>query len=412
MTLSNKPVKLAVFVEQEIHIGGGFQQALNSVLLVNEIEKDICKPIFIVLHKQNVNILKQYGIESVYLKISVLTSLMLLLKSKLFLPVSLSWVHSVLRKNYFERFLDDLDVDLLYFTSPSIFPKYVYSYNFIYTLWDLSHRDDVEFPEIRNYFGFEKREILLNAILPKATAILVDSNLGKENVTRRYGVDDGRVLVMPFSPAESVNITNLDYEENFIDIKNKYKIEHDYIFYPAQFWAHKNHIYILKGIIALEKRYDIKINAVFSGSNKGNKKYILEVAERMGLDDRIIFTGFVPNIEIPYLYRQSIALVMPSYFGPTNLPPMEAFQLGVPVIYGNIGGSEEQLGDAVHLVDLYDENSFVDAVIALQNETTREGFIEKGYSRLKYINEKRSLAEESFKTIIKKYQIRKQCWSM
>ena len=100
----------------------------------------------------------------------------------------------------------------------------------------------------------------------------------------------------------------------------------------------------------------------------------------MGLDDRIIFTGFVPNIEIPYLYRQSIALVMPSYFGPTNLPPMEAFQLGVPVIYGNIGGSEEQLGDAVHLVDLYDENSFVDAVIALQNETTREGFIEKGYS--------------------------------
>jgi len=412
MTLSNKPVKLAVFVEQEIHIGGGFQQALNSVLLVNEIEKDICKPIFIVLHKQNVNILKQYGIESVYLKISVLTSLMLLLKSKLFLPVSLSWVHSVLRKNYFERFLDDLDVDLLYFTSPSIFPKYVYSYNFIYTLWDLSHRDDVEFPEIRNYFGFEKREILLNAILPKATAILVDSNLGKENVTRRYGVDDGRVLVMPFSPAESVNITNLDYEENFIDIKNKYKIEHDYIFYPAQFWAHKNHIYILKGIIALEKRYGIKINAVFSGSDKGNKKHILEVAECLGLADRIIFAGFVPNIEIPYLYRQSIALVMPSYFGPTNLPPMEAFQLGVPVIYGDIGGSEEQLGDAAHLVDLYDENSFVDAVIALQNETTREGFIEKGYSRLKYINEKRSLAEESFKTIIKKYQIRKQCWNI
>ena len=91
---------------------------------------------------------------------------------------------------------------------------------------------------------------------------------------------------------------------------------------------------------------------------------------------------------------------------------MEAFQLGVPVIYGNIGGSEEQLGDAVHLVDLYDENSFVDAVIALQIETVRENSIEKGYARIKYINEKRNLAEESFKTIIKKYQIRKQCWSM
>ena len=86
----------------------------------------------------------------------------------------------------------------------------------------------------------------------------------------------------------------------------------------------------------LEKKYGLKINAIFSGTDKGNKKRVLEVAQELGLNDRIVFTGFVPDIEIPYLYKQSLALTMTSYFGPTNLPPMEAFQLGVPVIYGNI----------------------------------------------------------------------------
>ena len=79
-----------------------------------------------------------------------------------------------------------------------------FSYNFIYTLWDLSHRDDLEFPEMRENYVFERREERYSKILPKATAILVDSNLGKENVIRRYNVDSERVLVMPFSPAENI----------------------------------------------------------------------------------------------------------------------------------------------------------------------------------------------------------------
>ena len=37
----------------------------------------------------------------------------------------------------------------------------------------------------------------------------------------------------------------IDYLTKYIDIKFKYKLNHDYVFYPAQFWSHKNHIYLL-----------------------------------------------------------------------------------------------------------------------------------------------------------------------
>ncbi len=73
--------------------------------------------------------------------------------------------------------------------------------------------------------------------------------------------------------------------------------------------------------------------------------------------ERFRFAGFVPNDEMPYLYRQSVALVMPSYFGPTNLPPLEAFALGVPVLYPDKAGLREQVGTAALLMDLQDPDS-------------------------------------------------------
>ena len=44
--------------------------------------------------------------------------------------------------------------------------------------------------------------------------------------------------------------------------------------------------------------------------------------------------NFLPDEEISYLYKNCLAVVMPTYFGPTNIPPLEAFKLGIPTIYG------------------------------------------------------------------------------
>ena len=408
--MGQKPLRLAVIIDHIIETGGGFQQALNSSLMINKKAKDICEPIFIVLHKSNIKVLKEYKLYAVYLKISLFTKLILLLKSKIHFPDNMSWMNSIFLVNSLEKFFRKLNIDLIYFTSPSALPKYIFSYNFIYTLWDLSHRDDVEFPEIRENFVFERREARYETILPKATTILVDSEVGASNVVRRYGVDKDRVLVMPFSPAENSYITDMDYNNNFIDIKKKYNISTDYVFYPAQFWSHKNHVYILRGIKYLEKSYGVQLSAIFAGSDKGNKSHVLKVVNNLGLANRVIFTGFVSNEEMPYLYRQAFALTMPSYFGPTNLPPMEAFQLGVPVIYGDINGAKEQLGDAAILVDLKNEITFANALISLQDKSLRKKMIDKGHKQLEYINSKRDIADSTFKSILCEYKIRRQSW--
>ena len=136
-------------------------------------------------------------------------------------------------------------------------------------------------------------------------------------------------------------------------ILDKYLITNPYIYYPAQFWAHKNHSYILYAIKDLQERFDTKINVVFSGSDKGNLKYILDLAKELKISKSVNYLGFVESNEIPILYKNSIALVMPSYFGPTNIPPLEALTLSIPIIYADINGAREQLGNAAIFVNLW-----------------------------------------------------------
>ena len=57
--------------------------------------------------------------------------------------------------------------------------------------------------------------------------------------------------------------------DNKVDVKAKYQIVDEYIYYPAQFWSHKNHVYIIDAI-AILKQQGINLIAIFSGSNKGN----------------------------------------------------------------------------------------------------------------------------------------------
>jgi len=275
----------------------------------------------------------------------------------------------------------------MYFLSPSGWAQNLEKLNYITTVWDLSHRDDPEFPEVRWDRQIEAREKYYWAILPRATAIFVDSELGKKNVVHRYGIDEERVHVMPFQAATATRESPSSDYRSSIDVRAKYKLDVPYVFYPAQFWAHKNHVYLLEGLRVLEERYEIRIGAIFSGGDQGNFAHVQSCVRRMNLEDRVRFVGFVDNDVIPEFYRQSAALVMPSYFGPTNLPPLEAFELGVPVLYSDKAGLRDQVGDAALLMDLNDPATLADHLKNLIDDPQlRIRLIQAGKDRLKYFD--------------------------
>ena len=66
-----KKIKLAVILDQTITSGGGFQQSLNAVLLINKLQKKInIDIIFFTTLKENINLLLEYGIRFNYINVS------------------------------------------------------------------------------------------------------------------------------------------------------------------------------------------------------------------------------------------------------------------------------------------------------------------------------------------------------
>lgn len=404
-----KSIRLGIIFDQKISAGGGYQQALNSALMVLKLPKKLVDPVFFTIFEENVPILEKYGIKAVNIKLSFFEKFRQIFRRKILDQHVFKIVKKIEKYSPFEKKLIKHKIDIVYFLSPTDLPQSLEKLNYVTTLWDLCHRDEPEFPEVRDNKEFERRDENYKKILPSATAIIVDSEIGKSNVINRYGVDESRVHIIPFQAARVIRNGIAPENKKKLLIKNKYNVN-SYVFYPAQFWAHKNHIYIIKGLHLLEERYGIKVDAIFSGVDKGNKTFVESFAHKLKLDKRICFAGYVSDDELTELYRQSIALIMPSYFGPTNLPPLEAFKLGVPVLYPNKKGLRDQVGQAALLMDLTDPLTMTKHLKnIIENKELREKVINLGYERLRYFDNFDRIGV--LKKIIEEFSWKRNTWS-
>jgi glycosyltransferase involved in cell wall biosynthesis len=404
-----KPIRLAVFFDQPILAGGGYQQALNSILLARKLPSDLVDNVFLTTISENVQVLATYGIKAELFKLTFFQRVRMHLRERLRHKTFLSLIKRVEKYSVFEKKLIKLKIDLVYFLSPNGWARCLEELNYITTIWDFCHRDDLEFPEVRWERELETRDEEYQAILQRAVGVFVDSEHSKRNALRRYGIDEIRIHIIPFQASHMARRSARKSVDGDLNICEKYNLDMPYVFYPGQFWAHKNHVYVLEGLRSLECRYNLKIGAIFCGAEKGNLRYIQDYVHKLGLASRIRFAGFVSDREVIELYRQSFALVMPTYFGATNLPPLEAFELGVPVLYSDKAGLRDQVGDAALLLDLQDPTTMADQLSLLKSDQKlREDLIQKGFDRIKHFD---SVDRgQVLRSVIENFRWRRLCW--
>jgi glycosyltransferase involved in cell wall biosynthesis len=108
------------------------------------------------------------------------------------------------------------------------------------------------------------------------------------------------------------------------------------------------------------------------------------------------------------LYENAMAVVMPTYFGPTNIPPIEAWVVGKPVIYSE--HLSEQVEDAALLIDPDDANGLANAMLAFGDPLEINRLVAAGKQRLSTINEQRNHAEKELLKKLESFSARRQCW--
>ena len=278
-------------------------------------------------------------------------------------------------------------VSLLIFTAPSDL-SFKLKTPYIMPVHDLQHRLNPQFPEVSADGILERREYLYSNAIPHATAILADSEIGREDILSFYSVNREKVKVLPHVPP--TYLRNDYTEEERKIIAEKYHLPDRFLFYPANFWRHKNHELMIEALYYIKTHHRLIIPAVFVGSNPvayGVFENILELIKRYGIEDQTMFLGYIPNEDMGCLYQLADALVMPTYFGPTNLPYLEAFFTGCPVIGSNIRGIREQVGDGGLLVNPDSPEDLADAILKIWNDAMlRETLIQRGYDKAKAWN--------------------------
>ena len=284
----------------------------------------------------------------------------------------------LIQNSDFIKLVKDKKIDLMFFTSPSSAVSLL-NIPSVVPIHDLQHRLNKKFKEVSQNGEWIKREYLYSQITKYAYKILVDSDIGKEDVLKFYSVDKNKIKVLPFLPP---NYLKKNISDNEIkSLIKKYRLPLKFLFYPAQFWPHKNHINIVNAMKIL-KNENIIINLVLCGGKKkewGEYCKVVKFVKENNLEKQFFYLGYINSNEVSFFYKLATALIMPTFFGPTNIPILEAWQMKCPVVYSNIRGCSEQAGDAALLVDPSNPKDIADKIkIIWSDKKLQKQLIKKG----------------------------------
>jgi len=295
------------------------------------------------------------------------------------------------QKKYIE-IIEKEKIDIMFYPTSSDL-SFLANTPAIVTVHDLQHRLNPQFREVSAGGRWEYREYGFINIAKNAFRVLVDSKIGKQDMLKFYSQSNGKVEILPYLPPSyldpKISPKSLDTISKKLNLPNKF------IYYPSKFWPHKNHINLIKAISLLKKK-GLEVNLVLTGSKDADFSTYVKVQKLINQ------LNFNPK-ELSVLYKKATALVMPTSFGPTNIPVLEAWLMGTPVVYSNVKGCKEQLGNAGLLINPYKPKDIAEKIQKIYTDKNLvKKLIELGYIRVNLWN--RALFTSKINEILKDFK--------
>jgi hypothetical protein len=127
----------------------------------------------------------------------------------------------------------------------------------------------------------------------------------------------------------------------------KYGLPEKYLYLPNQFWAHKNHIVVLKALVRLRQEHGIVIPLVCTGAqadrrNEAHFTSLLQFIEEQGLTSQVHLLGLIERSEQVDVLRHAAAVVQPSLFEGWSTVVEDVRATGRPIFLSDIPVHKEQ----------------------------------------------------------------------
>jgi glycosyltransferase involved in cell wall biosynthesis len=131
----------------------------------------------------------------------------------------------------------------------------------------------------------------------------------------------------------------------------------------------KNHVRLIEAFVEFKKSTGSDWQLALGGGDWHGCETIKSAAAASPFASDICFLGFVPDADLPNLYRGARCMVYPSLFEGFGLPPIEAMACGTPVISSTRGALAEVVTDAALIVDPENVPDITRALIAISTAT-------------------------------------------
>ncbi len=220
---------------------------------------------------------------------------------------------------------------------------------------------------------------MMPRFLRRADAVICVSEATRRDALRFYKLNPAKVRVIPegveprFSPISNPSILH--------SVRERYHLPLRFILFVGTIEPRKNLVTLLAALAATQDEMS-DLRLVIAGGKGWLYQSFFERVRALGLEDRVIFTGYVPDEDLPALINCAEVFAFPSVFEGFGLPPLEAMACGVPVLCSNASSLPEVVGEAGLLLPPTDVRAWAEALRrVLTDDALRADLRQRGLAR-------------------------------
>lgn len=291
------------------------------------------------------------------------------------------------------KVLKEIKPDLVHFPQYNV--PIFYRGQFVATVHDLIQDEFVTNPKANMISIIIKKmgyRLAISKAINSSDQIIVPSNTVKEKVVARFGIDNEKVSVT----YEAADEKFFEWGEQVIsparskEILGKYGIKQPFIIYVGNSYPYKNLDRLLECLKMLPKNISL-VNPCARSKSYDN---LAGKVQALGLTDRVVLPGFVPDEDLAVLYHLAEVYVFPTLSEGFGIPVLEAMASKLPVVCSNIPILREVCGDNAIYFDPHDVQDIASKIAqTLNDKKLKERMIREGLERAKQFSWRKMAAQ-------------------
>ena len=207
-------------------------------------------------------------------------------------------------------------------------------------------------------------EMGLKKSMKRADIIVTDSEFSKSEIIKYFPEYSQKIRVVPCG-VDCEKFKPCDNPSEISRVKKSLEINGNYFLYVGTIEPRKNLVKLIRAYKVFTRYVENPPKLVLAGAKGWLCDDIYKLVEKLDIDDKVIFTKYVPSEDMTPLMCGAIAFVFPSLYEGFGMPPLEAMACGVPVLASGEASIPEVVGDCAVICDAYSVKSIAKGLYRL-----------------------------------------------